>query len=181
MDYFTKKRLAIWGVVLLVIMNLASLATVWYQQHHPPEFLRQPGPRLQDPAQQINQVNAFLRHELQLSDTQAQQFADMQRQHFNRVKAEHDAIRNLRQELFNQLSSSPPDTVKVEKLATAIGDRHRELEILTFQHLIDLKKLCTAKQQQKLNSLFRELLRVMEPRGPLPPDERSGLPPPRNR
>jgi Spy/CpxP family protein refolding chaperone len=173
MDYFNKKRLAFWGVALLVIMNVASLATVWFQQHRLPLPLPPAGPP-QD------RINAFLRHELELTDAQAETFARLQRAHFQQAKALHDHIRDLKHELFNELAMAAPDTLKAERLAEKIGEQQRELEKSAFYHFLALKRLCTPEQQKKLDRLFDELLRMMDPqRQPPPPDERGR--PPRDR
>jgi len=176
MDYFSKKRWAFWGVILLVIMNISALATVWFQQHRPPEPSRRPESERPEPPQQ--RVSQFLKDELELTETQTLQFAEYQNRHFAHASEARDAIRNLKQELFFELSAPKPDTVKVERLAAAIGARQSELEKITFYHFLDLKRLCTPAQQTKLDALFGELLRMLDPRHQPPP--RGEGPPPRD-
>jgi hypothetical protein len=101
-------------------------------------------------------------------------FANLQREHFQKTKALHDHIRDLKRELFNELSVSAPDTVKAGRLAEEIGARQRELEKITFYHFLALKRLCVPEQQNKLDRLFDELVRMMDPqRRPPPPDGRT--------
>lgn len=157
MDYFTKKRLVIWGIALLVLMNIAALTTVWFQQRQipvPPQL--DPGPP--------KAAQRFLRRELDLSKAQMEAFANLQRQHFEEVRAVQEAIRNLKGELFSELSAAQPDTLRMERLAVEIGDRQTELEKTTFRHFLNLKKHCTPEQQEKLHSLFGRLMHRMEPR-----------------
>lgn len=173
MNYFTKRRLAFWGIVVLVIVNISSLATVWFQQHRRPE----PPPRDMPPPPGANQ---FLKRELGLNDAQAEQFAKLQRQHFERARALQNAIGELKHELFGELSSPVPDTVKVERLADEIGARQSDLEKITFHHFLDLKNLCTVEQRKKLDVLFHELLRGMAPHHKPPPPPDGGPRPPRD-
>jgi len=175
MDYFSKNRLAFWGVGLLVIMNISALATVWFQQHRAQELLSRPESRRSEPPQ--HRVNQFLKDELKLTDVQAGQFAEYQKQHFDNARKIQDAIRDLKQELFHELSTRAPDTVKAEKLAAAIGVKQSELEKMTFHHFLGLKRLCTPEQQVKLDALFGELSRMLDPRHKPPPGEG---PPPRD-
>jgi Spy/CpxP family protein refolding chaperone len=170
MDYFNKKRWAFWGVALLVIMNIASLATVWFQQHHRPEPFPPAGPP-QD------RMNAFLKHELELTEAQAEKLASLQREHFQQAKALHDRIRDLKHELFNELALDAPDTLQVERLAEAIGVQQRELEKAAFYHFLAFKRLCTPAQQKKLDRLFDELLRMMDPQRRPPPADARERPP----
>jgi Spy/CpxP family protein refolding chaperone len=169
MDYFSKKRLAFWGVALLVIMNISALATVWFQQHRPPELSRRPESERPEPPQQ--RVRQFLKEELGLTEAQTAQFAEYQNRHFAHAREARDAIRNLKQELFHELSALAPDTVKAEKLAAAIGAKQSELEKMTFYHFLDLKRLCTPAQQTKLDALFGKLLRMLDSRPKPPPGE----------
>jgi len=175
MDYFTKKRLAFWGAVLLIIMNLSALATVWFQRHRPQELARRPEPERRGPPPE--RVSQFLKEELGLTEAQTAQFAEYQNRHFARAREIREAMRDLKQELFHELSSPAPDTMKAERLAAAIGVRQSDLEKTTFYHFLGLKRLCTSEQQTKLDALFGELLRMLDPRDKPPPGEG---PPPRD-
>jgi len=175
MDYFSKKRLAFWGATLLVIMNISALTTVWFQRHRPPEPSRRPESERPEPPQQ--RVSQFLKEELELTETQTLQFAEYQNRHFAHAREIRDVIRDLKQELFHELSAPAPDTVKAEKLAAAIGAKQSELEKMTFYHFLGMKRLCAPEQEAKLEALFGELLRMLDPRHKPPPGEG---PPPRD-
>jgi Spy/CpxP family protein refolding chaperone len=175
MDYFSKKRLAFWGVALLVIMNISALTTVWFQRYRPQELAHRPELERREPPPE--RVKQFLKEELGLTEAQMTQFAEYQNRHFAHAREIRDAMRDLKQELFHELSSSAPDTMKVERLAAAIGVRQSELEKTTFYHFLGLKRLCTPEQQTKLEALFGELLRLLDPRHKPP---RGEGPPPRD-
>ncbi len=170
MNYFTKKRLISWGIVLLVVMNISSLATVWFLQHRrePQSERGGPPPRMMP----------FLRNELQLADAQVEQISNLQRQHFDQVRVIRDGMRKLKQDLFGELSMDEPDVDKVNSLAQQVGGRHTELELQTFNHFLHLKQVCTPEQQKKLEALFDELLRGLEPQ-PGPPRRVRGRRPQR--
>jgi Spy/CpxP family protein refolding chaperone len=172
MDYFNKKRLTFWGVALLVVMNISALATIWFQRHRPNAFLR--GPEQRPPGREPradDRINTFLKHELGLTETQIGKFVSLQREHFRSAKAIHDRIRDLKRDLFNELSASTPDTVKADRLADEIGMQQRELEKLTFYHFLALKRVCTPEQRKKLDTLFGELLRMLNPQRRPPPKD----------
>lgn len=165
MNYFSKKRLAFWGIVLLVIMNVSSLATVWWQQH------RLPGPP-RDRGRGPVRVLQFMKKKLGLTETQVKQFAQLQREHFQQARAIQGAILDLKHEFLGELSASSPDEAKVERLAEEIGRKQTELEKLTFYHFLDLKNVCTPEQQIELNTVFGNLLRKMTPPPQPPPQGR---------
>ena len=174
MNYFTKKRLLFWGIILLVIMNVSSLATVWYQQHSVP-FPPTPD---RPPPQRTNQ---FLLRELDLTDAQAEEFAELQRQHFDKTRRIHDAIRDLKNEFFAELSVEFPDTLHANRIAGEIGAKQTELELATFYHFLELKSKISPSQKEKFDGLIQDLLRSMGPKPKPPPGERRMRPPPQNR
>lgn len=155
MDYFKKKQLVFWGIALLVVMNISALATVWYQQHRLPPPHEMPGPQPPDPR--------FLHRELGLSQQQVQQFAELQRSHFEQASRIQQAIRQLKEEQFQQLTAASSDAARADSIAGEIGHLQAQLERETFHHFLALKKLCTPDQQRKLNHLFGQMLRRMEP------------------
>ncbi len=173
MNYFTKKRLLFWGIILLVIMNVSSLATVWYQQHR---FPFPPAPD-RPPPQRTNQ---FLSRELGLTDAQAEEFQELQRQHFDKARRIQEAIREMKNKFFGELSTASPDTLKAKRIALEIGEKQSELELMTFNHFLELKNKCTFEQKSRFDGLIQELIRTMGRQHKPPPGERRLRPPPKN-
>ncbi len=169
MDNIIKKRLAFWGVILLVIMNLSSLVTVWYLHYHRPDVsnLEMPPP---------NRVTDFLKNELGLSEIQTQRAASVIEDHFTKVEIILYSMRDIRKELLKEISVETPDFAKIEKLADQIGDKHSELEKLKFYHFLELKKTCTPDQQKKLEKIFRDILPEIGPPGMPPGQTPPGFP-----
>ncbi|MFQ5630719.1 MAG: periplasmic heavy metal sensor [bacterium] len=156
MDYFTKKRLAIWGIVLLVVMNISALATVWYQQHRRPT---PPLPGIVHP----EAAHRFLHRELHLSDAQTEQLSVLLRKHFERARAIQGEIRDLKFDIINELAATPPDTIHLNRLAAEIGDKQAKLEKETYFHFLELKALCSREQQEKLHDIFGKMQNRMAP------------------
>ncbi len=168
MNYFLKKRLVFWGIILLVVMNLSSLATVWWQKHMRPG----PPPGGMDEPRRARHI---LKKELGLTDSQSKQFERIQHQHRRNSEEIHENMKNLKHDLFAQLAVDSIDEDKIEQLTLKIGQAQSELEVLTFRHFLELKNLCNDEQQKRLSSLISELL---PGRRPPPPLRRPGGPPP---
>lgn len=156
-----------------MVMNLSSLATVWWQHHRPgPQQGSRGGPE---------RVLQFLKKELELSETQVKQFVQLQREHFQKTGEIQESIRGLKYEYFGELSASSFDEKKADRLADEIGRKQAEFEKVSFSHFLDLKNLCTLEQRKKLNAIFEELLRKMAPPPGKPPPHAPGHPPPPER
>jgi hypothetical protein len=78
------------------------------------------------------------------------------------------------EELFKEI----PDTSLTCKLAQQIGELQTEIEVITFNHFMDLKQLCGKDQQDKLHTLLDEFYRRNRPPGPDRPKDAGEHRPP---
>lgn len=158
MDFFTKKRLVTWSIVILVLLNLMTLGTIWLQRFRHP--LPEPPPSHES---RPERVQHFLKKELGLTDKQSEQFKEFRDQHFAQSFAIRKDIHRLKKEITDELFTSTPDTEKVEKLANEIGAKESELEKLLFHHFQDLMSVCQPEQKEKFKALVHDLLRMIKP------------------
>ena len=80
MDIFSQKKFMIWAIVLLVLLNILSMATLWYQRSERlPQQVRQGEQRQES-------VTQFLNRELQLADDQKKEFERLRREYVDSMK-----------------------------------------------------------------------------------------------
>lgn len=65
-------------------------------------------------------------------------------------------IEHHRKNLYKEILSKNPDQNKVADLNRFIADEQYHLECLAAQKLFDLKKICNAKQLEKLNFIVAD-------------------------
>jgi Spy/CpxP family protein refolding chaperone len=172
MNFFTKIRIRSWLLGFLILLNVVTLGTIWFQQ-----FRRPPVPRPPQDRRSENQQR-FLEQELGLTEQQSQQFQTLREQFFLQSNAIMQKVHQLRKTMTDELFSSSPDTQKAHKLAEEIGAKHAEQERLLFHHFLELKAVCQPAQREKFQALMRDLLeRMKPPEPPGPPGEaRPGEP-----
>ena len=173
MNFFTKIRITSWLLGLLVLLNVLTLGTIWFQQ-----FRRPPAP-LSPQDKRSEDQQRFLEQELGLTEQQSQQFQTLREQFFLQSNTIMHEIHQLRKTMTDELFSSSPDTQKAHKLAEEIGAKHAEQERLMFHHFLELASVCQPAQREKFQALMRELLEMLKPpEPPGPPGEaRPGEPP----
>jgi Spy/CpxP family protein refolding chaperone len=170
MNFFTKIRATSWIIGLLVILNLLTLSTIWFQQ-----FRRPP----QTPPSQENRsetVQLFLQRELNLTDQQAQQFTTLRTQYLATSRVLMQDVMALRKTLTEEMFATSPDTPKADQIAEQIGVKHAEVERLLFSHLLELKAVCEPEQQAKFQRLMQEILDMMKSGDQPRPQEQSRPP-----
>ncbi len=168
MDIFTKNKLTVFTIVLLVLFNVTTLAIIWSDRIRPP--VQPEGVPL---AAQRTRSVMFIKNELGLNNEQVREYRKMRLQHRKHMRMLNGEILGLKKELLDQLFYDRIDEKKVEKILDSIGERQRQVERLTFDHFNDFKKLCGEGQQEKLRRLFGELFRPHD----RPPQFERGRPP----
>lgn len=189
MSYFNRNKWWAITILLLVVMNVATLTTLWLLKD------RRPGP----PADPKSGVVEFLVKELGFDSLQKQKLIALRGEHQNKMRELRRNNRDAKDAFFALLQQpDTPDSV-IEKAAIASTVNDKETDILTFKHFQQIRNLCTAAQKKKFDNVIAEVLRMISPprqgkqQGPPPPrregdrqdgpppgeDDRRGPPPPR--
>ncbi|MBC8052781.1 MAG: hypothetical protein H7Y13_06925 [Sphingobacteriaceae bacterium] len=162
-------------IAVLVIANIATLSTFWILNRKSPENLRAAG---------RHEASLFIINELNLNKDQQLIYKQLIAEHQSEM---HDLRRKIRP-LKNHFFSSIKDTVLTEsaiiKMAAAIGEKEKEIQLATFNHFRELRKICTPEQKIKFDKIINQVMRMVAPpggrgEGPPPPQHGNGpMPPP---
>lgn len=142
-----KQRILTIAVVILVIMNIATLSFIWISEN--PEHQHRKKKKRPD-------VERYLTRKLNLSAEQAEAFKIARGKHFEHTDDLMRSLRDDRQMLSQMLSNS--DTTEQNELMLAIAEKNAKLEKLNFIHLQNLRGICTAEQKQKFDSVIFKVI-----------------------
>jgi Spy/CpxP family protein refolding chaperone len=162
MDIFLKSRFAAWMFGLLIVLNIASLLTIWSLQ------LKKPLHNEPPPNESAENVQRFLNRELELTNDQKQRFRDARAQYLEESRRKLEDIHLLKIDLLREAFSSSLDSLNARELARVIGDKQEKFELLTYYQFRDLYYICKPEQQEKFISLLEEIVKISRP------DEGSG-------
>lgn len=157
-----KQKILVTAVVVLLLLNTAMIVFMWLNR-----------PEKKGPLPQGN-VNEFLRTELNLTTEQEAQFEAERRIHFENMRPLHDAAKEKRNELFDQISVPDNNANKIEQLSAELTAAESKKEVLTVTHFRKLRSLLSKEQQDKFDKIFKDVLRMMSGGGP---GQRGGPPP----
>jgi len=153
------------AVVLLLLLNAGTLVFMFRWHDGKTTVLQGNG---EGPA-------AFIIQTLQLDAQQQERFATLRREHQRITRAAREEDKRLHDAYFGLLKTDHPDTVKVNALATLIGEQEKLLSKVTFEHFEKLRALCRDDQKKLFDATIDEIARRMAPG----PKQRPGGPPPR--
>ena len=74
--------------------------------------------------------------------------------------------RKLHDSFFDLLNQNDPDSAVIDSMASLIASNRKQIELLTFQHFSEIRKVCTEEQKQKFDQIINDALRMMGPRPP---------------
>jgi hypothetical protein len=170
MDIIKQKRFTTWVIVLLILLNVTTIALLWIGR--PPRRAGdgQPHQKERDPAR----LQQLLKEELGFDKAQTEQFLQSRRLHMEQVAQLEDQVRLLKKQMFDKVLGDNPQPIFSDSLLKLTQEKQADIEQLTFQYLLNLKKICTPEQQKKLQSLMRDML----PPPNAPPGGGRPAPPP---
>jgi len=114
----------------------------------------------------------FIIEKLQFSKEQIVAFDELRTAHHDSVEKLRFHGKQLRETLFSALQN---DTTMIDKnlIATQIAENQKLIELVTYDHFAEVKKLCTTKQKIIFNEIIQEVLESMMPHKepPQPPEQ----------
>lgn len=146
-----KTRITYMIIAALVVLNLATLATLW---------LRPQGPPPPDRAR----TGDFLARELGFDAQQAEQFHQLRETHFTKTRELDRKLRENKHHMIEVLAQNPPDTAEAFTLTQEIGEQSQRMDSLLIEHYLEVQKICTPQQQEQLNRIFLDA--IPHPGGP---------------
>jgi periplasmic protein CpxP/Spy len=169
MDYFSKNKLFISTIVVLVALNIATLATLWWiagRDGAVPRVAGQPGPR----------AHEFLERELRLTDEQRARYEKLREAHAQTTRSLLEQLRIEKKALFDLVHADTVDDAEVERKAHAAAELQAAIDVATFRHFQDIRMMCTEQQRRTFDGVMNEVLRMLG--APPPPPMQGQNPPP---
>lgn len=164
----------IWGVAILLVLNLLLLISMLVQNK------KEPGP----------EPIPFLEEALQFDEQQSRAFDALKKEHHQKMTEKNEEIRKLKDRFFEGIKN---DTLVSEShiISQQIGTMVSEIEMMTFDHFKEVRALCRPDQKKKFDEIIINLLQGAhqrpgppmgphgEKRGPGPPNNGPGIGPPK--
>ncbi len=144
----------IWLVVVLVILNAATIATIVYHNYNEKK-VKEDVVLLNTNGEMIN--GRYMRQQLDFDNDQVDAFRnanfDFRQQAFSTITA----IDVLKLGMFKELQKETPDSIKIKNISDSIGIRHADLKKRTADFYLKIKRICNPGQAVKLEKIFAPL------------------------
>lgn len=145
-----KKRLIYWINLVFLMINTAFLIFSFSYHNTNPAAL--------DEGQNLS-VD-FVRRELDFTKEQVEELNQLDRNLQENYQKVMQMLCQNRYKLLNELAKPNPSRRELSRISQTIGRLHWGLKNQTVRHLLNVKKVCTPEQTQKLNKIFIEILEI---------------------
>ncbi len=161
-------------VIILVIINIATVTTFWLLRENDPAI--KPG--------QGKGAMEFLVKELQLDSLQQEKFKDLREEHQQQMREVRTQIRDAKDAMFTLLKSPEATDTIVEKASLVSAALEAKIDMITFRHFKKIRAICDSSQQIKFDAIINQVVKMIapgpggnRPPGPPPMGAPDGLPP----
>jgi Spy/CpxP family protein refolding chaperone len=159
MDFFKQNKVAGSIIIILVVLNIVLISMFWLRGFRHPDFSLRERPRIERPARMAN----FFQRELGLTSEQVEKFDQQRDAFFQKMKPIMKQIHDLRMQLTDAIFAAQPDENLVKNLVAQISDLDQKREMAIFDHIKQVRAICTPEQQGKLKDLMRDVMMHFRP------------------
>jgi periplasmic protein CpxP/Spy len=142
----TKSKLFLLIIGILLITNIGMLI---FFTGHKDEAKKSTGNRGRDVM-----LKEFLQKDIGFSAAQLQQYDTLSKYHREKMKVSFDAIKSSKEQQFKELGTKGFSDSAINDAILQSVDKQKAMELQMFNHLAAIRKLCSADQLPKFDSLF---------------------------
>jgi len=151
-----RNKILIWLVVLLVILNVTTIATILYHNYKERQ-IENDSVIVNSEGKMIN--GRMMRNELSFDNNQIDRFRAVNHLFRPMAIAIVFKIDSLKANMFQELQKESVDTLKLNDWSIQIGNLHGKLKQETYRFYIQIKSICTPAQVSKLENIFAPLFK----------------------
>lgn len=135
-------------LLIIGILLATNIAMLYFCFGNKPEEKKPKGP------DRSAMMREFLQKEIGFNDIQLQQLDTLSKQRKEKMKADMEAMKNNKEEQFKELGTKGYSDSAIEEMVNRSAEKQRNMELKMFNHFITIRKMCTAEQLPKFDSLF---------------------------
>jgi len=151
LDIKKRYKLVFIGFVIMTVLNLVIIATLW--------FNRPPWIGGDHDSLRMNTAQHMFMKRLDLDEKQVETFQELRESYRMKIRATVEEIQGNRKKLYNAIGSI--DSLKVDSLASAIADGHKQIEMINISHFNELRGRLNDQQKKKFDQIIRRMANFM--------------------
>ena len=143
-----KTKLLKFAVISLLILNFSVLGFLIFSKKDHDFCRNQPMPK------------EIIVENLGFDALQIAKYDKLIKIHRQSIRATDDSIIEAKNKLYELLNSDSDISTQKDNLINKIGIYQKNIEVINFNHFLEIKKLCNKNQISKFHNLTLELARI---------------------
>jgi len=154
-----RNRWMIWAIVALAIMNISTLATVFYNRNNSSaEEVPVNISSLTEPeTTSIEYSGHYFRDNLNLNRYQMDRFSQFNPPFRQQARNINTNLKKIRHRILSEMAAENSDINRLNILSDSLGILHSDLKKITTQYYLNIKELCNQEQKEKLEQMFLKM------------------------
>jgi periplasmic protein CpxP/Spy len=154
MDILQKNKLLTLLVTVLIIINIALIASFWiFNDKH-----ENGNPNKEKT--EVNNIIDFFKIELAFNPAQSDSIEKLFKNYLVKSNEMREKIRRAHNEINNKVLKNI-NTYEVKNEFENLGNKKAELDKMSYEFFYDLRSLCNEEQKGKFDNLFKDIIRLI--------------------
>ena len=99
----------------------------------------------------------FLQKEVGFTEGQMQQYDTLAKMHREKMKGTFEEMRNSKEQQFKELGRHAFSDSAIAEAVTQSVEKQKLMELQFYNHMLEVRKICSAEQLSKFDSLFYKM------------------------
>ena len=144
-----KSKIFLSIIGILLVANIAMVSFF---------LLKKDGGKHEKRSDRKTMIANFLKNEIGFNAQQLQQYDTLSNEHKENMKNMFDSLRSTKDRQFKELTAANFNDSVMNSIADQSAAAQKTMELQMFNHLKNVRLLCTPEQQPKFDSLFVKIL-----------------------
>ena len=153
-----KTKLLTFAVIALFIINILTISFLFFKKGPKPNEVNRPKPR------------EIVINKLGFDAQQIKTYELLIDEHKSNIGELDEKIKKAKNDLYHQLALTD-NKETTDSILNALSKYKSQIEILHYNHFLDIKKICKPEQLDSYNDLTMELAKIFAPKGMLKKNE----------
>ena len=129
----------------LLLLNLSTLSFIILKDNKSDENRKR------------NKPDQLIINKLEFNTDQENSYKKLIQKHSQQINIIQETILNYKNNLYKKLKNNSSSKDQIDSLITKINEQQKNIELINYNHFLDIKGICSQKQIPAYNELVNEL------------------------
>lgn len=129
----------------LLLLNLSTLSFIFFKYNK------------SDENRKSNKPDQLIINKLEFNNKQENSYKILIQKHRQQINIIQETILNYKNNLYTKLKNNSSSKTQIDSLITKINEQQKNIELINYNHFLDIKGICSQKQIPAYNELVNEL------------------------